>query len=128
MSQPASGDANDATGRCERGQPVDQAGRRRSERFAYHSELGVCRYDGDGPPPLSEFRRAQARNISTSGVAFYWPEEPPSGPLVLALGDAENPIFVLANVVWCEEGWFDHKRQYLVGCLMTGRLDRTGRG
>ena len=124
MSHPVSGDPN-AIERSERGQLFEQASRRQSERFEYHGVVGICHYNGESPPP-SEFRETRARDISSNGLAFYWPERPPSGPLVLAFGDLENPILVLADVVWCERGWFDGRKQYLVRCLMTGRLNEAG--
>jgi len=74
-------------------------------------------------PELSEFVKVEPRNLSATSISFYCNDAPTGDSIVLLMGDLdENPICVSAAVTSCNEGFWERKRRYLVGCELTGRL------
>lgn len=74
-------------------------------------------------PDLAEFVQIEPRNLSATSISFYSLEAPPTDSLVVLMGKLEeDPIYVSAVVTSCDEGIWERKRRYLVGCELTGRL------
>jgi len=98
-------------------------GKRGSDRKEMQTTIRVAPYDGENLPSGGDFQLVQARDISPSGVAFYLPENPDSDFYIVLLGTAEKPILVKAQVARFQNGYFERKRQFLVGCQMVGKLN-----
>jgi len=74
-------------------------------------------------PDLGDFARVEPRNLSASSISFYSDTAPPGDRIVLLMGNpAEGPIYVSADVTSCNEGFWERRRRYLIGCELTGRL------
>lgn len=74
-------------------------------------------------PEMSEFVQVEPRNLSATSISFYCNHAPRGDLIVLLMGNLEaDPICVSAMVTSCNEGFWERKRRYLVGCELTGRL------
>ena len=74
-------------------------------------------------PELPEFVVVEPRDLSATSISFFCDEAPSSASIVLLMGKlSDNPIYVSATVTTCNEGFWERKRRYLVGCELTGRL------
>ena len=74
-------------------------------------------------PSGGDFQVVTTRDISPSGVAFYLSEKPKSDHYILLVGTKDKPILVKAKVARFQEGYFERKRQYMVGVMMLGKLN-----
>ena len=83
----------------------------------------VAEYDGQRMPPLAAFTQVVGRDLSPTGMSFLAPEQLESKDIVILLGAPDkDPIFVTARIAHATEGFWDRKRQFLIGCDFTGRL------
>ena len=80
-------------------------------------------YDGWAIPAPSAYVSVEARDLSPLGISFLSPERPASENVVLMLqSPSQAAIYVTARVVHCDEGFWNRKRQFMIGCEFTGRL------
>lgn len=94
----------------------------RSRRYPYRTTQWVAPYSGDGPPETPEFQKVRCRDLSTSGLSFFWPELPEFRRVVVKLGDGVTAIHVTARIVRAEPVDDTSRPAYLVGCQFTGRV------
>lgn len=74
-------------------------------------------------PDLADFVQVEPRNVSASKFSFFSSHAPTRDSIVLLMGNLqEDPIYIAASVTSCNEGFWQRKRRYLVGCELTGRL------
>jgi hypothetical protein len=97
--------------------------RRREQRFPCNIDLRVASFDGVHLPERMDYVAMESRDIAKSGLSFFSPTAPESEKVVLMLGDHQDAYFVTASVVRREEGFFNRRRQYIVGCRFTGQVD-----
>ena len=100
--------------------------RRRAERIGYEAIVMVAEFDGQNLPLPDQFRAVETRDLSPMGISFLDSRSPTSDLIVLRLGGSKlDPIYVTARVAHCNEGFWERKRQFMVGCELTGRLKST---
>ena len=104
--------------------PSDSGAERRcANRTGYQAVVKVAEFDGKNLPPPDQFRPVETCDLSPMGISFFDNQAPTSDSIVIQLGVANiNPIYVTARVAHCNEGFWDRKRQFVVGCELTGRL------
>jgi hypothetical protein len=100
---------------------VGRVARHRSPRHPYNTAQWVAPCFGHTPPERHEFRQVRCRDISTSGISFYWPTPPDYDRVVVRLGAGPNAIEVTARVVRFEPVDGGSGAAYVVGCQFTGR-------
>jgi len=84
--------------------------------------MAACQ-DPTQRPDLADFVQVEPRNLSATSISFYCDDAPVTDSLVVLMGKLDaDPIYVSAVVTSCNEGFWDRKRRYLVGCELTGRL------
>ena len=84
--------------------------------------MAVCE-NPDQRPDLADFVKVEPRNLSATCISFYCNDAPKQDSIVLLMGKiSEDPIYVSAAVTSCNEGFWERKRRYLVGCELTSRL------
>lgn len=96
--------------------------RRRERRVPCAVDLRVASYDGVLPPERMDFLAMEPRDISASGISFFTPKPPETTTVVLMLGDYRDAYYITAEVCWYKEGYYNRRRQYVVGCRMSGQL------
>ncbi len=97
------------------------AERRRARRYSYPATQLLAPYDHGGLPTADQFREVRCQDISTGGIAFYWPTEPDFDDLVIQLGTRRSPIFVTARVTSMRPSG-EPTGELLIGCQFTGRV------
>ena len=97
--------------------------KRKSKRVAYEITMQIAPYDGTTLPDADDFQPVVTRDLSPTGISFYTPAEPTADQIVLMVGDHRQPSYVTARVVRSQQGYYQRKRQYLIGCAFTGRID-----
>ena len=96
--------------------------RYRSPRHPYGTTQWVAPYFGDTPPERPEFHQVGCRDLSTSGLSFFWPQPFDYEHVVVRLGAGANVIHVTARVVRTEPVDGDSGPVHLVGCEFTRRV------
>ena len=97
--------------------------KRKSKRVAYEITMQIAPYDGTIVPDADEFQPVVTRDLSPTGISFYTSAEPTTDQIVLMIGDHRQPSYITARIVRSQQGYYQRKRQYLVGCAFTGRID-----
>lgn len=98
--------------------------KRSSPRTDYPARILFAPYDGTRLPAQDEYVPVHARDLSTSGVAFYAEEVPDSGVVALCLGTPPQPcIYLEAKIVRVSSGYFQRRRQLIVSCRFLSRLE-----
>ena len=94
---------------------------RTSPRHEFPYEQLVALVANGNMPSLADFCNVPCENVSGSGIAFLLEKEPDANEYVVALGKAQNLIYLCARVVHVRQ--IPHKGQlrYRVGCQFTGR-------
>ncbi len=103
------------------------AERRRARRYSYPATQFLAPYHHGGLPTADQFREVRCQDISTGGIAFYWPTEPDFDDLVIQLGTRRSPTFVTAQVRYLDAlrpG--EPTGEFLIGCQFTGRVQSGG--
>lgn len=95
---------------------------RQEQRYACNIDLRVAAYDGVQRPERLDYMAMESRDVSRSGLSYYSPKAPDTPLLVLMIGDYRDPFFVTAKVVRCEEGFWNRRRQFVVGCRLIGQI------
>ena len=95
---------------------------RASERHVYEGFVGAAAYSHGSVPDRKAFANVRATDISSTGIALILPEIPSSNSIIVMLRIGEADIFMHARVVHQREGYWDRKRQFLVGCEFLHRL------
>ena len=101
--------------------PADRVPRYRSKRYPYETTQSVAPRYGSELPRGSQFRRVPCRDLSTSGLSFFWPQPPDFEHVVVKLGDGEAAVSLTARVVRTEPCDGAAGPGHLVGCQFTGR-------
>jgi len=96
--------------------------RRRAERRPFPSVQNVAPMDCDGLPPTAAFTPVLCHDLSKSGLSFFWPSKPRFKSIVLALSNGEQTMHFMAGIRHFREGYWNRKRQYLVGCEIQCRV------
>jgi hypothetical protein len=97
------------------------AERRVRNRRSYPLTEVVAPYQGSTVPKTAEFREVLCQDISSGGIAFYWPEAPEFEHVVVGLG-AEPKLYLTARVAHSGP-CADRSLGHLVGCRFLGRVD-----
>lgn len=101
--------------------PTDR--RRANRRTDQHAML-VAEYHGYGLPAFEEFVHVETRDLSPAGMSFFFHRPIDSPYLILMMGElAKRPIVILARIRHSSEGFWERRRQFLVGCDFVKRLD-----
>jgi hypothetical protein len=93
--------------------------RRTSRRYPYPAIEAIAPYKGPNLPSRRSFRKVACRDLSGSGIAFFWPTKPDFQHLVVALGNP--PIYLTARVVRYDPS-VDPSRGIMVACRFLGRV------
>jgi PilZ domain len=105
------------------GQRFKLSDNRRAPRTAYPAPMAIAPYDGERFPETDEFVSVHGRDISTTGISFFASEMPASEMVVLQLGKESSPqVYVGARVVRVSSGYFQRRRQHIIGCQFVSRL------
>lgn len=72
-------------------------------------------------PTREQFASVQCHDISTGGIAFYWPEAPNFRKAIFGLGDPERLTCVAVQVVR-QAPRPDQPGEFLVGCEFVERV------
>lgn len=72
-------------------------------------------------PSRDQFTSVECHDISTGGIAFYWPEVPNFRKAIFGLGDPERLTCVAVQVVR-HAPRADEPGQFLVGCEFVERV------
>lgn len=95
---------------------------KRSPRMDLETSVAVADYDGRKLP--HQFRRAEAKDISSGGLAFYSHVPAAHEQVVVLLDSGDRHIAMLAQVVRQSQGYYRRQRQYLVAVRFVRRLRR----
>jgi len=101
---------------------IDSTDRRGSKRHAYPAVQPAAFFDGRALPTRDMFEEVTCYNISTGGVAFFWPERPPTRQIVIGLGTPSKMTFLTARVAHVTPQR-DQGKGFLIGCVLTGRAN-----
>ena len=97
--------------------------KRRSKRVPYEALIQVAPYDTDQALSSLEFEEATTRDLSATGISFYYSGQPTTTQFVLKLGNVPEIQYVTAKVVRYQAGLYLQQQQFLIGCQFTGRID-----
>lgn len=105
---------------------LDSAGRQRHEerRKSYRQRFPVTQLIAPfykRMPTRDQFTAVQCHDISTGGIAFYWPEAPTFRKAIFGLGEAERLTCVAVQVVR-HLPRPDEPGEFLVGCEFVERV------
>jgi hypothetical protein len=105
------------------GQRFKLSDKRRAPRSAYPAPLAIAPFFEERFPDPEEFVPVHGRDISTTGISFFAAGMPASEMIVLRLGNPPNQhIYVQARVVRVSSGYFQRRRQLIVGSQFVARL------
>lgn len=105
------------------GQRCKLSDKRRAPRSAYPAPMAMAPFDGEHYPEDHEFVPVHGRDLSTTGISFFAAEMPASEMIALRLGAAApQQIIITARVVRVSSGYFQRRRQLIVGCHFVSRL------
>jgi hypothetical protein len=100
------------------------ADKRRSERHAFEGVARIAPYDGETFPQESTFSEVECRDISSTGICFLLTRRPQIGSrFLIALIAGEGIPYLDTKVVRVSEGWWNRKRQYVVGGQFVNRVN-----
>ena len=85
-------------------------------------DLRVAAYDGVLPPERMDYLAMESRDVSGAGLSFFAPKPPETDDIVLMIGDYREAYFVTARVAWYREGYYNRRRQFVVGCRISGQI------
>jgi len=91
------------------------------QRFEWAQRMAPVR-QGRLPQP-DAFLSVQCRDLSGSGISFYWNGPPDFSELVVALGTPPRLTFVLSRVVWFAPVAGSGRTAFLVGCRFLRRVN-----
>ena len=74
--------------------------RRETERHAFPAVQRIAPCRGAAVPTESDFHLVRCHNLSTLGIAFYWPTMPIFDQVIVALALPRGTIRVLARVMF----------------------------
>jgi hypothetical protein len=97
--------------------------KRKSARVPYQITIQAAPFDLVHVPTPRQFHPVVTRDLSTTGISFYATIKPATDHIVLMLGDRSNPTYLTAQIVRFQQGYYQRKRQFLVGCAFTGRIE-----
>jgi len=92
----------------------------RRQRFEWDQRIAPVR-QGRLPDP-SAFVSVPCRDLSGSGISFFWDVPPDFSELVVALGTPPKLTFVLARVVWFAPAKLHDRPAFLLGCRFVRRV------
>lgn len=95
--------------------------RRHARRYTYRATQFLAPYSRGGLPADGDFREVRCQDLSTGGIAFYWPTAPDFDDVVIQLGTRRSPIFVTAHITSVRPSG-ETPDEVLVGCQFTGRV------
>lgn len=101
----------------------EDANRRGRKRSSYRCIQRLAPCTGQQVPELSEFREVVCQDLSAGGFSYLSTVTPEAETLAVELGKAPVLIYVTARVIHVSEVRSDGKRQFLIGCRFTGRLE-----
>ncbi|MBX3415851.1 MAG: PilZ domain-containing protein [Pirellulales bacterium] len=105
------------------GQRSKLSDKRCAPRAAYPAPLAIAPYDGELYPQQEEFVPVYGRDLSRTGISFFATEMPASELVALRLGNAPlQQVVIAARVVRVSSGYFQRRRQLIVGCQFISRL------
>lgn len=105
------------------GQRFKLSDKRRAPRSAYPAPMAIAPYDGERFPEPDEFVIVHGRDISTTGISFFAAEMPASELIALRLGTTPaQQVYIGGRVVRVSSGYFQRRRQLIVGCQFVSRL------
>ncbi len=96
--------------------------RRKSPRRTYRYPQKIAPMHGCAVPSPGQFFNVECRDISAGGVSFFLPTPPDFETLVVELGKKPTERYYTARVARVEEVQCDGKKEYMVGCRFTGRI------
>ncbi len=99
--------------------------KRKSPRVQYCAAVPVNANNVGGLPPAEQFESVETRDLSQKGLSFYAAKAPEDRPIILQMGAASDPVFMLARVTRCERDYDDPQRRFIVGCEFVGRVKLT---
>jgi len=105
-----------------RREPEQRALRPRAQRHRYPRIQWIAPYYGANLPGRDCFREVRCKDVSASGISFYWPSLPDFEHLLVRLGDEQNEICLVARVARSQLLAKDGGKGYLVGCKFLGRV------
>jgi hypothetical protein len=95
---------------------------RRSRRRPFSNAHLVAIWKSDDGLPLVLREQLECRDLSTTGIGFFWYARPEFSSVLLGLG-AETVIYVKARMVRWNQGYWNGRRCYLVGCEFSERVE-----
>ena len=103
-----------------------QEERRHAPRVNNAFAFYVADYDEVSFPDSRDFRPAEGRDVSTTGISFIRDEPAELGQKLIIVAPANAAICVVACVVRCTEvvDEYRHLGKYIVGCALERRIQR----
>lgn len=99
----------------------DSGDRRETERHSFPALQRVAPCRGAAVPTEADFHLVRCHNLSTLGIAFYWPTMPTFDQVIVALALPQGTTRVKARVIFhCPPA--GQQEEYLVGCQFVRRL------
>jgi hypothetical protein len=95
--------------------------RRDEARRAYPVSQAVAFHHEGELPAADEFRMVMCKDISTSGISFYYPAAPMADHCTLALGREPNVLAVTAKVVHYGP-FLGPDGEWLIGCRFVKKV------
>jgi hypothetical protein len=99
----------------------DSGDRRETERHSFPAVQRIAPCRGATVPTESDFHLVRCHNLSTLGIAFYWPTAPIFDQVIVALALPQGTSRVLARVMFYRPQ-AEQLGQYLIGCRFVRRL------
>lgn len=122
LSAPQTNEQPTATGSAIESQ-AGRANGRRAIRRRFSSVQMVAPYDGTSLPDDDMFFQVLCHDISTRGFAYFSATRPMYDHVIVRLTDTQGCIHQLkARVAHWREGYWEKKRQLLIGCEFQERV------
>ena len=87
-------------GLADHGRALEKRQQRRNQFFAIRR---IAPFDGERIPSETEFFSVESRDMTSVGFACFLPQRPTFDSLVVAVGSASSPEYVVAEVVHCTD-------------------------
>jgi hypothetical protein len=94
-----------------------------TERYQFNcSQRAAPWVPGEPLPIAADFQPVKCRDVSAGGISFFWPDKPDFDHVVIAIGTAETPIYMAAQIVHSKAVFMFGEVGYLIGCKFTKRI------
>jgi hypothetical protein len=96
--------------------------RRNEQRHWYDCVQLIAPYTPGRLPAAAEFRHVRCQDLSPGGMSYYDVQLPENPGLLVLLGPSPF-IFLTAEVTHHENVQDGDRKEYLIGCRFTGRIN-----